>query len=189
MSAMKTKKESGALQLVRLVWDHNREGTGHSWQRLNGSMHEAVRLAIHAGMKFDEGDFNAMYEQFRGQYWFGSGDGSAMGEHFYTLAVEMDDVSACQSFEHYAKREPYIWDGRRLAVGSVIEWGGTDAATIKSVAATVTSIQPQRIVACTYDHSGGRSKVARRFSITREAFQAARPKKAKKPKEQETAHA
>jgi len=40
---------SPALTLIQHVWDHQQEAIGHSWTRLNGSMCNAVRLAIDAG--------------------------------------------------------------------------------------------------------------------------------------------
>lgn len=139
--------KSGARQLVDLVWKHNREATGHSWQRLNSSMAASVRLAISAGMRFAVDDFASIYSGMRGGYWFGA------GERFYTLAVEFDNISACQSYEAWKDRKPFIHGGRRLAIDSEMDhWlSREDAHRLGRLVVTSFASDGSYLTAVTYD--------------------------------------
>lgn len=131
--AAKAKKVSSAARLVGLVWEHNREATGHSWQRLNNSMSSAVCLAIDAGMEFAVGDFGYFSKNYRGSYWMGNSQGeNGFAERFYSRAIGMNHLSACQSFEAFKGRQPFIFKGQRLGLGSEIE--GFKAKTPRGVA-------------------------------------------------------
>jgi hypothetical protein len=112
------------MRLVRFVWEHQQEDIGHSWARLNSSMAGAVTLAISAGMTFALDDFSEIYSGMRGGHWFGVSGADMMGEEFYFLAVELRHLSACKSFEQWKGREPMIFSGNRLAVGSDLKWNG-----------------------------------------------------------------
>lgn len=113
---------SPAYRLVELVWK-NSSRHRDSWIRLNQALASAVVLAIEAGLKFAPGDFNKMYEGFRGGYWFGRSDGRIQGERFYGCAVRRDNLSACIAFERYAERKPFILDtGARVAIGTEVVW-------------------------------------------------------------------
>lgn len=103
-----------ALHLIDHVWAHIQESTGHSWQRLNWAMSDALMLAIKAGMRFAPDDFVHIKEHYRPGYWMGESG----GEYHYAAAVEAGNLSACVAFETWKKRPPFIIGGRRLAVGS-----------------------------------------------------------------------
>jgi hypothetical protein len=135
------------MRLIQHVWDHNREGTGFSWQRLNGSMYGAVRLAIEAGLRFDRGDFKRMAETMRIGYWGGNSTGSECGEAFYGLAIKFDHPSAYQSFEQWVGRKPFIWEGKRLYIGADFVWRGERVR--------VTNIKGDRLIACSYRWTEG----------------------------------
>lgn len=163
---------SAARRLVSLVWKHNREATGHSWQRLNSSMAQAVSLAITAGMRFSTDDFASIHADMRGGYWFGE------EERFYGLAVEFDNLSACQSFEAWKARKPFVHCGRRVAVGSSMDaWPRPEATKDMTWPPEVTSFAADgaSIIACTYKIEGERSyprKIAKRLRITLEEIRA-----------------
>jgi hypothetical protein len=166
-----SKRQSAARRLIQLVWDHNREATGFSWTRLNGSMYRAVMLAIDAGMRFAVSDFAGIYEELRGHYWFGTDNDHSQGEAFYSAAVKVDNLSACQSFEAWKKRPPFICEGRRLHDGARFEWKGHRVR--------VTSFAPdgQSLTACKYKSyvvQPGylREKVEKRFKVTIEDLRA-----------------
>ena len=88
---------SPAYQLLHHVWRHCLAETGHSWERLNRSMRDAMQLAINAGIEFDQNDFTKRCNDFRGGYWFGE----TGGEGFYSLAVQTGNLSAAQAFESW----------------------------------------------------------------------------------------
>lgn len=167
---------SPAMQLLELVWGNTNGATGHSWERLNHAMQDALSLAINAGLRFDADDFKAL-GRFDPGYWIGP-DG---GEWAYSLAVAVDNQSAIKAFEKHAGRPPLIGDNvnlyvnasgvhgqtasrtrGRLAVGSVFDYAG--------VRPTVTSFKGDAAIACTYKVSeNGASypkKIDRRFRIT-----------------------
>ena len=164
-----TTKISPARQLIDLVWQHNREATGHSWQRLNHSMADALRLAITAGLRFDLHDFAAIYKDMRGGYWFGEPEHS-----FYRLAVDFDHLSACQSFEAWKERPPFIHAGRRLAVGQQVTSWIAPGLSNQMPRAVVTSFAAdgQSLTACTYKPGTSQAKIAKRYRITIEALRA-----------------
>jgi hypothetical protein len=83
----------------------------------------------------------------RGGWWFGDGNGSNIGESFYTLACDVNHAGAQQSFESFAERPGVLWEENirtpeRLHVGSRFTW--------KGVFVTVTSMRKDSLVACTY---------------------------------------
>lgn len=114
---MVKKKMSPAMTLVGHVWAANGIGS-LSYSRLNAVMADAVKLAIDSEMAFDPDDFRYIYDEFRGSYWFGE----SKGEHFYTAACLVGNVSACQSFEEFAGRPPLIYKSKRLHIGSMFRW-------------------------------------------------------------------
>lgn len=103
---------SPAYQLVALVWAQT---AFRSWIRLNHTMQDALLLAIKAGLRFAKDDIGSIFGRFRGSYWFG-----ADSERFYRCAVEAGNTSACQSWEHWVGRPPFLLKGRRLYVGAEI---------------------------------------------------------------------
>ncbi len=177
----KNKRDSAALHLIRHVWEHNREATGFSWTRLNGSMHGAVMLAIEAGLKFNLGDFTYIAENFRVGYW-GGNDGHMCGEAFYSHAVKFDHLSACQSFEAWKNRKPFNWDGQRVCIGQQFIWQ-RERVSVTSFAADGLSFIATAYKEAKTDKRGyviGPTKVQSRYKITNADLSIAR--KALKPK-------
>lgn len=170
--AKKKIELSPAHVLVAHVWANVQEATGHSWQRLNSSMHSAVMLAIEAGLRFDETDIRAFYRDMRGGYWFGQGDGMGEGEQFFTRACKYGNDSAARSFEAWKGRSPFVLGGSRLSVGSDFVWFA-DGPRKAPLRVTVTSftVEGTALTACSY--KSGERKVARRLSITLEEIKTA----------------
>lgn len=101
----KESKESPAYALLTHVW---RETEGGSWERLNGGMSAALRLAISTGMRFNPDDFQRFSEDFRSGRWIGDSEwcysaacGSDRGDHG-------GNPSAVQAYEKYRGRKPFI---------------------------------------------------------------------------------
>jgi hypothetical protein len=144
---------SGAMELLAVVWRQSQRTRQHSWRCLNGSMHEALRLAVSSGMEFGVDDFRYMSEHFRMGYWCGD------LEHFYTDAVVVRNASAWKAFEKYRARKPYFFapavvggnvTPARLVVGTKFEWQGENV--------TVTSFNDEdtpHLNACSYVISKG----------------------------------
>ena len=179
-------RPSGALELLAVCWRHNQEVTGHSWQRMNGTMHQALMLAVECGMRFGKNDLAEMMDRFNAGYWCGD------LEYFYRSAVFYRNPSAWQAFEAYRGRKPFLWkparvrscadekhgqdeNPPRLVVGAEFAWKGEKV--------TVTSFhdgEDPYLVACSYDRVGnyeacaecGRNKnyprdvLKRRYKIT-----------------------
>lgn len=125
---MQEKDESTVIEFLDLVWRNTNDAIGHSWMRLNHSMHDALMLAVKAGFKFEKEDFTEISKRFRFGYWGGAGSGeNGFAESFYTAAVRNDNRSACIAFEAYKKRKPFIYGNDngarvRLAIGSDLKW-------------------------------------------------------------------
>jgi len=183
------------MKLLTLVWENVAEATPHSWDKVNHSMRTALDLAIGSGMRFSKDDFKQIAERFRAGYWF-SDDG---GEHFYTLAVNVCNVSACQSFEAWKGRKPIIADEvspeshvarechgythghrgsrqqDRICVGTSFFYAG--------IRPIVTSFSGDAVIACTYKpkpEGSYTSKVEKRFNITAVDIQRDRAEKKQK---------
>jgi hypothetical protein len=179
---MKAKKrdDSPAIQLLDLVWSNCNEVNGHSWERLNGSMKDALSLAISAGMAFDLGDFASFRERYRFGYWGGQ-DSGGFAEGFYTEAVCKGNMSAAKSFEQWKGRKPFITEdaeatmryGRRVESRCGGRLTVDSRFTFRGELLTVTSFSDggEYLTACTYklcEHDQYRRKIAKRFKITRE---------------------
>jgi len=190
------EKRSPALTLVMQVWNHALDAGGHSWQKLNWAMQDALNLAIKARMEFDEGDFAYIVANCRTGYWFGEDN----GERFYHTAVEADNLSACVSFEAWKKRPAFIIGGRRLAVGSELdgffsgyrrpetapEWMGFPKMTeVSSFGKDGNSF----IAIGAFEEKNHRRVPTRRWTVTREDIKAAnkayRDARKKKPAKDE----
>lgn len=168
MKAVTQKPDSPALVLIKHVWEHNREATGHSWTRLNGSMRDAVSLAISAGLRFDRDDFTLIAATMRIGYWCGDD----RGEPWYRLAIELDHPSAYQSYEAWRGRRPFIIDGTRLFVGQQLRWtpNAKEAEgwwTITSFADDQSSLTAVQYAETPEGGGYARTKVSRRCRITR----------------------
>jgi hypothetical protein len=152
---------SGAMKLIKLVWGHNREATGHSWQRLNGSMAESVTLAINAGMFFNINDIVTLRATMRLSYW-----GSP--EQWYALAIKVGHRSACQALEAYFERPPFFYAGARVGVGTRLDdWRWRVSPEVTSFSADGTYL-----TACVYAWEKDNRKPVRRLKITLAEFRA-----------------
>jgi hypothetical protein len=171
---LKKPEDSPAVALVRHLWDHAQEATGHSWTRLNGALYQAVALAVRAGLEFAPGDVRALYDEFNGGFWFHEQN----GEGWYAEAVEYRNASAWKSLEGYWGRWPFLWEGERMHVGRQFRWQG------EHVTCTSFNDKEGYFVACSYEHKGeGRDyarSVKRRHKVTHADLAAAR-KAAKAP--------
>ena len=107
------KEISKAFELVKFVWDNEKTG---SLILLNPLLQEALKLAISMQLKFDKNDFISMFKKYSGLYWFGKNtNGKGMGEMFYSLACEVRNTSAAQSYEAFYDFKPFITPkGNRL---------------------------------------------------------------------------
>lgn len=117
-----------------------------SYKRLNPALRGTLGECISADLPFQRDTFQNIYNKLRGQWWFGDGAGSAMGEHFYTHAIHCNHASAIQSFEQFAERPGVLWEEdanipRRLHVGVQFTWQRH---------VTVTSMRSDSLVVCTY---------------------------------------
>lgn len=157
-NAIMKKKDSPALQLVRLVYIEGQQATGHSWVRLNSALFSAVKVAIKGGLLFDIGDFKAFHSELRAGYWIG-----AHPHGLYAIACEFGNLSACKSYEQCYGFAPYELEGQRVFVGRQFTWAGEHV--------TCTSIAGDALVACSYKPNTQGSyerKILHRFSITNE---------------------
>lgn len=104
------KKLSVVVTLFHLLWGQNRT---RSWREENDALQSTLSLAIRARLAFEPDDFKTVYDEFKGGYWMGE------AEHYYTKACEDKNASACQSFEKWKGRPPFIFNSSRLHIGSV----------------------------------------------------------------------
>lgn len=169
---METNK-STVIRTLDLVWDAVHRSNTWSWLRLNSCMHKALKLAIISGMKFEAGDLGYISQEFRWGWWCGD------GEHYYTLAVAENNMSAIHALKTHWGRKPFITDNvhpagaqprqrGRLACATQFYWNGEMV--------TVTSFNEHEgiVIACTYkpyelDERGyctGPRKVAHIYKIS-----------------------
>lgn len=114
------QRNSAAFKFVQYMWDHAAEGRRqHSWMNINHSMHSTLLLAVKSAMRFSRGDFERIFNSFRGWFWFG-----CEHEGFYRSAVTHFNMSACHSYEAWCKRKPFIWENQRMYVGRQFFWRG-----------------------------------------------------------------
>ncbi|MCL1942004.1 MAG: hypothetical protein FWF54_00400 [Candidatus Azobacteroides sp.] len=114
------KEISKAFESVKFIWDNEKTD---SYVRLNSLMRDTLELAINAQLKFNKNDFDNIFNNFLGSYWFGANtNGKGMGEHFYTLACNVDNISAARSYEAFYGFKPFISKkGNRLHTGSRLQ--------------------------------------------------------------------
>ncbi len=136
--------DTPVVALIRQLYDNSEKATGPSWARLNPSLRMVMEAAIIAGMKFEANDFSTVFGNFNGSYWFGTDNAHSQGERFYSLAVNVNNRSASQSFESWKDRKPFIHDGKRLCIGSEFEWKA------QRVTVTCFSEDAAHLVACSY---------------------------------------
>ncbi len=108
-----------------------------TWRRLNILLREALSLAVRGGLRFDLGDLARMMSELGGRHWL-----SGPAERLYGFACEAKNTSACQTFEQWFGRPPFIHRGKRLHVGA--------PAPIEGRAFEVTSLSAEGIICCAY---------------------------------------
>jgi len=170
-------------KFLSMVWTKAGTASGErSWDLLNGAMCAALRLAVEAHFTFEADDFAKANADFYGWRWFNNATG---GEGLYSLACCVErhhgvNLSACIAFEKWKGREPFIYkdrqckSGRRLAVGSCIEWGGHRRVRVTSfddAAGTLTACVYELVKA--EDGINHREKVVKRFRINHAALREA----------------
>lgn len=178
-------KGRNALRLLSTVWKGQR---CESWDGVNHSMADALRLAIGANLRFHPKDFEIMNGTMRSGYWIGENG----YEWFYALAISVGNKSFIEAFEYCYQRKPFFANKvrpvgsqgythltstrarERLGIGSEIEGYGE-----------VTSITNERVVVVSRPLPG--KSGTRRYKWThdqlKELFPA--PKKPKKVKTEE----
>lgn len=157
---------SPAYQLLTHTWSSVATATAHSWRRLNRAMQSAMELAIEGGFVFHLKDFEQVYRDFRGNYWFSE----TVGERFYASAIKAGNLSAVHAYEDWRRRPPFIaddvynrgqcWKRGRVAVGFQFQWRG------KLVEVTSFAADGTYLTACAYEHVDYERKIVRRFRIT-----------------------
>ena len=137
MRKTKEPPKSAVIQLLDLVYANANRKTGHSWERLNHAMRDALSLAVGSGFEFADGDVAYIMGHYKSGMWIGETD-----EWVYAEAVEVGNMSAIHSYERYKNREPFFGTGvrfrgsntylhlsstrkkERLAVGVEFMWEG-----------------------------------------------------------------
>jgi hypothetical protein len=165
---MPSKRQSPARKLLQILWESRMDATGWSYERLNQGMRSALYLAIRMGMRFRPDDFSEIHKDFRGSYWFVTDNDHSQGEGFYGEAVEVGNLSACQSFEKWKNRQPFMYEGKRLFHGAIVEWAGHTCAV------TSFSEDGSYLTLCAYfnrpSRHNGRTyftgKIKHRFKVT-----------------------
>jgi len=176
---MKTEKKSPVIELLDLVRAKSNMAAGHSWERLNHAMRNALSLAIGAGFKFAPGDVEYVMGNYNSGYWIGESP-----EWVYSMAVTVGNMSAVTSYETWKGRGPFIADdvepsersspylhgvharaSERLHVGARFTWAGHERVKVNSF-----SDDGKHVNAALYEKGDGgyESKVVKRFRISRE---------------------
>ncbi len=85
----------------------------------NAARRAALMLAIQGRMEFGLDDF----KWWEAHEWFYINDG---WEVYYAAACKAKNLSACKAIEHRLRRQPFVWEGKRLFVGHryVFRWQG-----------------------------------------------------------------
>lgn len=142
--AMKNKPTDVVFEICQSMLRNSPE---YSYKRLNPALRSTLDNCIEADLPFAADTFRRIFDELRGSWWFGDGNGSHKGEGFYTLACSVGHASAQQSFEAFAERPACLWEENskspfRLHVGARFTWKGRFV--------TVTSMRQNSLVACTY---------------------------------------
>lgn len=142
--------KGAAYEALRSIYNNS----AASWRRLNGALQSVLGAAITAGLSFEIDDFKAIRSEMKGGYWMGNSCGSETGEGYYSLAVEVNHVPACLSFEKMVGRPPALWPEQvktpqRLCIGSQFTWEG--------LIVKVTNLKKDHLIACSYSTAKGAS--------------------------------
>lgn len=103
--------DSPALALLRAAYV---AGAAPSDREMGYGMSRALSATLHLRLRFDLTDVETFVRKLGGAQAFGEGG----GEGAYRDAADLRHDSACASFEAYFGRPAFIYDGKRLAVGS-----------------------------------------------------------------------
>lgn len=177
----KVKQKSPTYRFVAIMYHESMSATGHSWTRLNSALHSTLSNAINAGMRMDPDDFHDICNDMRGGYWFGTDNNESQGEGFYNVAVGANNLSACQSFEKWVGRNPFVWEGRRLCLGERFSWKG-ELVTVTRMPASAErpmiacSYKEVRVEQCQYEPT---NKILHRHSISYDDLRTADRERAK----------
>jgi hypothetical protein len=159
-------QDSPAVTFLRLVWESQGHQRGHSYDRINHAMREALAFVIKYGFEFAREDFALLAQHpsnagFNFGYWCGN-DGHMTGESFYRLAVQSKhrygaNPSAALAFEHWKgrtpfliRRDPKLKTPSRVAVGTSFEWYG------ERLTCTSFSETGDHLTACSYTTTEGK---------------------------------
>ncbi len=156
---MATKRLSPVMKLLTLLWDGRFEATDRSYTRLNDGMRTALNVAITTGMPFAANDVKDAYESFSGSYWLD-------WENVYSIAAKVGNLSACKSVESWKNRPPFIYDGKRLAVGSEFVWAGAKVTVTSFGTQAVAGSIMDAIIACSHKVVDHTKKVVKRYTLT-----------------------
>src|SRR5262245_17686092 len=96
---------NAVIALLDLTWNHTNQAGGHSYERLNYAMQQALTLAIGAGFPWQVDDMAYIATHYRFGYWCRESP-----EWIYTLAVHCNNLAAAQSYEAWQGRKPFIAD-------------------------------------------------------------------------------
>lgn len=166
--------QSPVLAALHALYSHHPR-TQWSWTRLNHALQQQLLCLILVGAVFKRDDFCTLAADRRLAFGYWSGEDH--GERFYSTAVASQNRSACQAFEHWKQRLPYIWQGKRLCLGDQVQWQG-EAVQLTSFAVDGASITlcsyrpPPQGTACltcgTYQEPYAERKILHRYKVTLE---------------------
>ena len=141
------------FEIISSMLAHSPEA---SYKRLNPALRCCLSDCISADLPFQPDTFQKLADKCRGHWWMGDGAGSHLGEHYYGQAIQLNHVTAYQSFEKWAGRPGVLWEDdagsapARLYVGKEFSW--------KGYYVSVTSMRKDSLVACTYHKSRNRAE-------------------------------
>jgi hypothetical protein len=103
-------KTSNAMTILLNMWQGGLNVKPFSEARLRNSMSDTLQLVITAGLEFNKSDFSNLSTNFHlgsGYYYESYLD---TDEYYYSIAVAVENISACKSFEQAVNRKPFITD-------------------------------------------------------------------------------
>ena len=184
--------DSHAMQFLTLAWERNCK---RSWECINHTMHDALKVAVDGGFEFAADDVQTIYERWRASRWIGK-DGL---EWFLAMAVAVDNKTAIAAIDKFLDRTPIIADDVKFSSGSrtLHNSGGTSVARGRLVVGatftfgdsrpTVTSLNGETATACTYKGDRYSGKIEKRLAITKANIIADRAARKAAAKEREAA--
>ena len=136
------------IELIDHVWKQSFKACPHSWQAFNNTLRATLDVAITSGFRFHKDDFKTLHGRYKLYCWPSWED----GEGYYNLAASVGNISACQAFETWTGRKPFIFPSdekynspsRRLTLTDKFIWKGNPVK--------VTSFKDDQntLIACSY---------------------------------------